>query len=73
MVDPNAPKKPSIEIVRYSPESEVLVAQFPDGTRYRYDGVPSRIVESIQRADSQGRAFSQLVRPSFKGVRLEQE
>ncbi len=59
-------KSTMLATVGYSPETKTLVAQFSNGTFYRYEGVPSEaFVGVLTNQESHGRSFNQLVKEPF--------
>lgn len=49
----------------------VLTVKFNSGTYYTYKNVPDFIGREIFEAESVGRYFNQVVRPAYKGERME--
>lgn len=60
--------------VGYDPDAETLIAQFNTGDFYKYDGVPSdSFVGVITNGESHGRAFNELIKRHFEGVKITAE
>ena len=59
--------------VAYHDRMSVLVLQFRNGARYRYQDVPNRIYRELLDATSKGAFFNQHIRGFFAYVRLNQE
>jgi len=54
-----------IRSYRYDPQAETLDVTFVSGRRYRYVGVPAKIVHAFEQAESKGRFFNVHVRDVF--------
>lgn len=54
------PESSRTEAIAYLPEEEVILARFPDGTEWRYDGCPLHIWDEFSApATSKGSFISQ--------------
>ncbi len=59
----------------YDADQQVLVAQFPNGSLYRYNGVPiENYVAVMTNAESHGKAFNEFVKNrDFKPEKVDAE
>lgn len=55
----------------YDPEAHSLAIEFVSGRRYRYDGVPPRIVEAMGNARSKGEFFNRRIRDRFATTEID--
>ena len=67
-------KSSMIATLGYSPETKTAVAQFNQGEFYRYDGVSAEaFVGVLTNQESHGRAFNELIKQHFTGVKIDAE
>ena len=52
-------------------DGKSLHVEFTNGSKYRYDGVPSTVARDLRSAKSVGQHFMVHVRNKFKGVKVE--
>lgn len=52
----------NIKALGYDPDTQVLAAEFLNGTTYHYDAVPPPIFDTLMAAESKGSAFNTLVK-----------
>jgi len=60
-----------IRAFAYDAERHSLAVEFASGRRYRYDGVPKRVVDAMQAARSKGRYFNRYIRDKFVTSEIE--
>ena len=58
----------SLQRVVYSESAKALWVQFTTGSVYRYDGVPTGLVQQLLNASSHGQFFAANVRTAFQYV-----
>ena len=63
-------KSSNLQKVGYDPASQKLVVQFRNGAFYEYKNVPSETYDSMMRAPSVGKYFSEFVRNRFSFDRV---
>lgn len=55
----------------YDADAQSLTVNFSEGSTYVYAGVPSDVYDQIMSAESQGKAFNQLVRGKYEATKVE--
>ena len=61
----------SIAAVGYNPLARILLVQFHNGGRYRYDEVPPEVFEHLLSAESIGQFFLRVIRGNYTFTRLD--
>lgn len=57
------------QISWYSRNNKVVIL-FHNGSEYQYEGVPLAEIETVANADSVGKAFNQLIKPNYEGIKI---
>jgi hypothetical protein len=67
------PAMPSsvIRSFAYDEDHRSLAVEFVSGRRYRYDDVPSQLVDRLRRARSKGQFFNKYVRDNFATIEID--
>jgi hypothetical protein len=60
----------NIAQISWESKREQLIVLFHNGSQYLYDGVPKKLAEEVATAESVGKAFNQLIKPRYEGVKI---
>ena len=54
----------------YDTETQSMIAEFKNGTKYEYEKVPHRVYTEFRLAESQGKYFSSSISKTYKYKKL---
>lgn len=54
----------------YDTETQSMIAEFKNGTKYEYEKVPHRVYTEFRMAESQGKYFSSSISKTYKYKKL---
>jgi len=58
----NTPESSNIKRFKYEPEFEILTVEFNYGAQYEYAGVPQRVIDVMEKAESTGKYFNAFIK-----------
>lgn len=60
----------NIKAIGYDEDSQILVVQFLDGGKYKYEAVPPQIYKDFLRSQSMGKYFHASIKGKFKAEKM---
>jgi len=56
----------NLHITEYDTDTNKLVVEFKNGSRYEYDGVPHKLYTQFRLSESQGKFFNNEISKTYK-------
>jgi hypothetical protein len=60
----------NINKTEYDTATKKMIAEFKNGARYEYEGIPHQVYAEFRLAESQGKYFNTKISKSYKFIKL---